>query len=61
MIASRLHQLQQTDPPKAPNRYKKWIDNYVAEDYTAAVETGKGELKRRAAGKDADRSCALQS
>jgi hypothetical protein len=25
------------------NRYWKWIQNYVAEDYTAAVKLGSGE------------------
>lgn len=28
------------------NRYWAWIENYVAEDYTTAVKTGSGGLKR---------------
>lgn len=46
MIACRLHDLQSTNPPKEPNRYLTWINNYIAEDYTAAVEKGRGEYVR---------------
>lgn len=50
MIAARLKSAQKANPPKEPNRYQTWIDNYVAEDYVQAVETGRGEhcLSRRA-------------
>ena len=43
MIAKRLY-----DDPKTlrgkENRYWKWIENYVADDYVAAVSAGKGEV-----------------
>lgn len=42
MIGSRLKDLQATNPPKEPNAYLTWINNYVAEDYTKAVEKGRG-------------------
>lgn len=42
-IARRLHDLQSTNPPKQANRYLTWINNYVAEDYSAAVREGSGE------------------
>jgi thiaminase len=42
MIGRRLKDLQTTDPPKEPNAYLTWINNYVADDYTAAVGTGRG-------------------
>lgn len=44
VIAKRLHALQD-NTKKAPgrgNRYLKWIENYVAEDYSEAVEKGMG-------------------
>ena len=41
MIGRRLYQEQAKNPPKK-NRYKTWIDNYVADDYSAAVEKGCG-------------------
>jgi len=31
-----------TNPPKEPNAYLTWINNYVADDYTTAVRTGRG-------------------
>ncbi|KAF7192336.1 putative hydroxymethylpyrimidine/phosphomethylpyrimidine kinase 2 [Pseudocercospora fuligena] len=40
MIARRLKKMQETNPPETPNRYLTWINNYVAEDYTAAVKKG---------------------
>ncbi|RMX92183.1 hypothetical protein D0868_13556 [Hortaea werneckii] len=40
MIAQRLHEMQVTHPPNQPNRYLSWINNYIAEDYTEAMETG---------------------
>lgn len=43
MIAARLKAEQKANPPKQPNRYQTWIDNYVAEDYVAAVKTGRGK------------------
>ncbi len=42
MIAKRLHDEQPKDSPQK-NRYKTWIDNYVAVDYSAAVEKGCGK------------------
>jgi thiaminase len=42
MIGSRLKDLQATNPPEEPNAYLTWIDNYVADDYTQAVRTGRG-------------------
>lgn len=45
MIAARLYGLQTTNPPTEPNRYLTWINNYVAEDYTAAMEKGCGRLR----------------
>ena len=42
MIAKRLHQLQRTHPPATPNRYATWINNYIGEDYTQAVQKGCG-------------------
>lgn len=42
MIGSRLKDLQASNPPKEPNAYLTWINNYVAEDYTEAVKTGRG-------------------
>ena len=43
MIGRRLKDLQTTNPPKEPNAYLTWINNYVADDYTEAVRTGRGE------------------
>ena len=43
MIAARLKAEQKANPPKQPNRYQTWIDNYVADDYVTAVKTGRGE------------------
>lgn len=40
VIARRLHLQQAGQQLAQPNRYLKWINNYVAEDYVAAVETG---------------------
>jgi hydroxymethylpyrimidine/phosphomethylpyrimidine kinase len=34
--------LQTSNPPKEPNAYLTWINNYVADDYTEAVRTGRG-------------------
>ncbi|QIW95689.1 hypothetical protein AMS68_001207 [Peltaster fructicola] len=48
MIAARLHHLQITDPPAQPNRYLTWINNYVAEDYVAAVRTGRDLIEKHA-------------
>ncbi|CAD0090635.1 unnamed protein product [Aureobasidium vineae] len=39
-IAKRLSSLQDPSAPKNANRYRQWIDNYIADDYTQAV--GKG-------------------
>ena len=45
MIAERLKKEQETNPPKGKNPYRTWIDNYIAEDYQAAVEKGCGKLR----------------
>jgi thiaminase len=42
MIGRRLKDLQTTNPSKEPNAYLTWINNYVADDYTEAVQTGRG-------------------
>lgn len=44
LIARRLQGLQKTDPSKQPNKYTTWINNYVAEDYTQAMDKGCGEF-----------------
>jgi len=41
VIAKRLYTEEQT--LREGNRYWKWIENYVAEDYTEAVQLGSGE------------------
>lgn len=48
IIARRLHDLQATDPPRQPNRYLTWIRNYVADDYTAAVDKGCALMEKHA-------------
>ena len=40
-IAKRLYSEEQT--LRTGNRYWKWIENYVAEDYTEAVRLGSGK------------------
>jgi len=42
-IAKRLHSLQGPRQPDNADTYKKWIDNYVAEDYGEAVVEGRGK------------------
>jgi hypothetical protein len=42
-IAQRLKALQPSIPASTANRYTKWIDNYVADDYSEAVRSGCGE------------------
>ncbi|RAK99131.1 DNA-directed DNA polymerase alpha catalytic subunit POL1 [Aspergillus ibericus CBS 121593] len=42
-IAQRLY--TDKDSVREGNRYWKWIENYVAEDYTEAVRLGSGETK----------------
>jgi hydroxymethylpyrimidine/phosphomethylpyrimidine kinase len=44
MIGTRLKDLQTSNPPKEPNAYLTWINNYVADDYAAAVGTGRGMI-----------------
>jgi len=39
-IAQRLY--REKSSKREGNRYWKWIENYVAEDYTQAVEIGSG-------------------
>ena len=46
VIAQRLHGLQATHPPEEPNRYLTWINNYISDDYSAAIEEGSGESYR---------------
>lgn len=41
-IAKKLHCDENT--ALTGNRYWKWIDNYVAEDYVKAVEAGSGKV-----------------
>lgn len=41
-IAKRLHSSK--DTLREGNPYMKWIENYVADDYTEAVQIGAGEL-----------------
>ncbi|KAF2167706.1 hypothetical protein M409DRAFT_21859 [Zasmidium cellare ATCC 36951] len=48
MIARRLKELQRTNPPKTPNRYVTWINNYVAADYTEAVKKGCALVEKHA-------------
>ncbi|RMY35279.1 hypothetical protein D0865_13953 [Hortaea werneckii] len=48
MIAQRLHEMQVTNPPKQPNRYLSWINNYIAEDYTEAVKKGRDLIEKHA-------------
>lgn len=40
-IAKRLHNDESS--ARSGNRYWKWIENYVAEDYTEAVKAGSGK------------------
>lgn len=40
-IAKRLHSDERS--VRTENRYWKWIENYVAEDYSEAVRLGSGE------------------
>lgn len=47
MIAQRLHQEQLSRPTIKANPYLTWINNYVAEDYTAAVVVGRGRCMVR--------------
>jgi len=49
-IAQRLSALQDPTAPKNANRYRQWIDNYIADDYTQAVGKGMGKLVFEAAG-----------
>lgn len=42
VIARRLHGLQDPKAPEGTNRYRRWIDNYVADDYSEAVARGRG-------------------
>jgi thiaminase len=43
-IAQRLSSIQDPSAPKNANRYRQWIDNYIADDYTQAVGKGMGKL-----------------
>ena len=44
-IARRLYDdADHTVQGEENNRYWKWIENYVAEDYVTAVKTGSGKL-----------------
>jgi hydroxymethylpyrimidine/phosphomethylpyrimidine kinase len=45
MIGTRLKDLQTSNPPKEPNAYLTWINNYVADDYAEAVRTGRGMIE----------------
>jgi len=46
MIGHRLHSIQDPKAPENANRYKQWIENYVAEDYSAAVKKGRALIER---------------
>lgn len=41
-IAQRLY--HEKDTVREGNRYWKWIENYVADDYTQAVRLGSGKI-----------------
>ena len=41
-IAKRLH--ADENSTRTGNKYWKWVENYVAEDYMEAVRTGSGEI-----------------
>lgn len=43
VIARRLHVLQTESPPARPNRYLKWINNYLTEEYNEAVKESLGK------------------
>jgi thiaminase len=43
-IAKRLSSIQDPSAPKNANRYRQWIDNYIADDYTEAVGKGMGKV-----------------
>lgn len=47
-IARRLYTEEHTR--REGNRYWKWIENYVAEDYTEAVRLGSGKSPLRSSG-----------
>lgn len=48
-IAERLYSIQDPSKPKDANRYRRWIDNYVAEDYSEAVKVGCALVEAHAA------------
>ena len=43
--ARRLHSQHADTPQREANRYWKWIENYVADDYVEAIEKGSGKLR----------------
>ncbi|KAK3724139.1 trifunctional hydroxymethylpyrimidine kinase/phosphomethylpyrimidine kinase/thiaminase [Vermiconidia calcicola] len=47
MIAKRLDEEQKTNPTK-DNRYRSWIDTYIANDYSQAVEKGRALMEKHA-------------
>lgn len=48
VIAKRLAEEQKANPPKNTNRYRKWIDNYISDDFCAAVEKGCALIEKHA-------------
>ena len=44
-IAQRLHAVrpERAEVPETADRYRRWIENYVADDYTEAVVKGRGK------------------
>lgn len=42
LIAKRLMGMQTLQASEAANKYHKWMENYVAEDYSEAVQKGCG-------------------
>lgn len=47
-ICKKLH--ADSRSKKEGNLYWTWIENYVADDYVAAVKTGSGEWERKPSG-----------
>ncbi|KAK3709838.1 trifunctional hydroxymethylpyrimidine kinase/phosphomethylpyrimidine kinase/thiaminase [Vermiconidia calcicola] len=47
MIAKRLNEEQRTNSTK-DNRYRSWIENYISDDYSQAVEKGRALMEKHA-------------
>ncbi|KAK3074358.1 trifunctional hydroxymethylpyrimidine kinase/phosphomethylpyrimidine kinase/thiaminase [Teratosphaeriaceae sp. CCFEE 6253] len=61
VIARRLQELQSSLSLAEPNRYATWINNYVAEDYTAAVDKGCALIEKHATKQSPSRISELVS